>query len=207
MPTNVNKIKIISVDFQKDFIDKKGIDYRHRKSVNFIKKTLVPFLRKKKIKVAEIISDYREIPLSSRKILCIPVEDGFESGIPQDIKLKNIWTKCWHSPIWVRKNIGLANKKPGKPYQDPKSFTKWLDSTIGKSKDIDVVVLIGLTVNCCILSLAQELYWSGYKVNILKEATDDYSGDLEDKENALHLIRANRWADTISWKDLKKKLR
>jgi len=32
----------------------------------FIKKILVPYFRKNNIKIAEIISDYREIPLSSR---------------------------------------------------------------------------------------------------------------------------------------------
>jgi len=202
----MEKIKIISVDFQKDFTDKKGFVYKPRKSVNFIKKIVIPFLRKNKIKIVEIISDYRKIPLSSRGFFCQPGEEGFESEIPNDIKNKNVWIKCLHSPIWIRKNVGIANKKPGKPYQNPKAFEKWLSSTIGKAKDVDEIVLIGLTVNCCILCVASELFFRGYKVRILKEATDDYLGGLQEKENALNILQANLWAKPISWDELKKKL-
>jgi nicotinamidase-related amidase len=203
----MQKIKIISVDFQKDFTSEGGFAYKPRPCVDFIKFDLIPTLRKNKIKIAEIISDYRNIVLSTRGFFCIPGTKGYESEISKDVKLNNIWIKCAHSPIWIRKNIGNSNKKPGIPYQDTKAFTKWLNSTIGKPKEIGEVVLIGLTVNCCILSLAQELYCRGYNnVKILKEATDDYIGTIIDKENALTLIKQNKWAEVITWNELKKKL-
>ena len=121
--------------------------------------------------------------------------------------MERIWIKCWHSPIWIRKNIGNPNKKPRVPYQDSKAFTKWLDSTVGKPEDIDDVILIGMTVNCCILCLAQELFSRGYKVKILKEATDDYGGSASDKEYILQMIEKNRWANIISWKQLKDRIK
>ncbi|TRZ55243.1 hypothetical protein D4Q76_00835 [archaeon] len=43
------KIKIISVDLQKDFSAKGGKEFRPRPSVEFIRNTLIPFLRKRNI--------------------------------------------------------------------------------------------------------------------------------------------------------------
>jgi len=203
----MNKVRIISVDFQKDFTSKEGFVYKPRPSVDFIRKTLIPFFRKNNIKISEIISDYREIPLSSRGYFCIPGQEGFRSEIPDDLKNKNVWIKCAHSPIWTRENIGIANKKPSKPYQDPRAFSKWAESNIGKPEDNNEIIIIGLTVNCCVLSLAQELYSRGYKVKILEESTDDYLGGAAEKKNALKLIEVNRWADVITWKELEKKLK
>ncbi|MFZ5954880.1 MAG: hypothetical protein ACOYT4_00480 [Nanoarchaeota archaeon] len=129
---------------------------------------------------------------------------GYESEIPKEIKGKNIWVKCMNSPIWIRKNIGNPNKNPGMPYQDPKKFSKWAKTTIGNPKEIDFIALIGLTLDCCVSFAAQELTWRGYKVKILKQATDTfiYSG-IKEKEIILSTIKANHWADIIEWKDLK----
>ena len=202
----MNKIKIISVDFQKDFTEKEGFAYKPRVSVDFVKNTFVPFIRKNKIKIAEIISDYREIPLSPRGFFCQPGTVGYESEIPNEVKIKDVWIKCQHSPVWIRKNIGIEKRKLGTPYADPKKFEKWLDKNIGNPKKIDFVVLIGLTINCCLLSVAQELFFRGYKVKILKEATDDFGGSIQDKENAFKILKGNRWADPISWNELKKEI-
>jgi nicotinamidase-related amidase len=200
----MSSIKIISVDFQKDFSSKEGHWFKPRPSVKFVKNTLIPFFIKKKIKVAEIISDYRQPRLGDPGRGCYPGENGFISEIPNNIKLKNVWIKCMNSPIWVRKNIGNPDKKPGLPYQDPKSFTRWLYSVIGRPEKIDAVVLIGLTVDCCVSFVAQELTWRGYKVKILKEAVDTfiYSGK-EEKQTILKTISANHWAEIISWNELK----
>ena len=46
----MSKVKIISVDFQKEFSAEGGKHYRPHDNVNFIKNTLVPFLRKNNIK-------------------------------------------------------------------------------------------------------------------------------------------------------------
>ncbi|MFZ5954879.1 MAG: hypothetical protein ACOYT4_00475 [Nanoarchaeota archaeon] len=66
-------IKIVSVDFQKDFTSEKGHWYKPRPSVKFLKNTFLPFLAKNNIKVAEIISDYRPPRLGDPGKGCYPV--------------------------------------------------------------------------------------------------------------------------------------
>ena len=199
------KIKIISIDFQKDFTAKGGVCFKPRQSVSFIKNILVPFLRKNKIQIAEIISDYRQPRPGDRGDCCHPNEWGYESEIPKDVKLKNTWIKCMNSPIWTRKNIGVHDKKPGLPYQNPKAFKKWLSSVIGSPKGVKII-LIGQTIDCCILSTAQELNWQAYDVSILREAVDTYSGNQKEKEMILNNPPLTNWAKLISWSNLKKAL-
>lgn len=200
------KIKIISVDFQKEFSAKGGKHYRPRPNVDFIKKILVPFLRKNSIKIAEIISDYRQPRPGDLDDSTRPGEEGYISEIPENVKLENLWIKCMNSPIWTRKNIGNPNKKPELPYQNPKAFTKWLNSTIGKPNEACEVVLIGLTIDCCVFCTAQELKFRGYNVKILKEAVDTYSGNPQEKDIILNNPPLLNWAKIISWDKLKKKL-
>ncbi|MBI2668071.1 cysteine hydrolase family protein [Candidatus Woesearchaeota archaeon] len=199
-------IRIISVDLQKEFSAKGGKHYRLHQNVDFIKNTLVPFFRKNNIKVAEIISDYRQPRPGDLDDSTRPGEEGYKSELPKDIKLKNVWIKCMNSPIWTRKNIGNPDKKPGLPYQDTKAFTKWLNSTIGKPENVDEVILIGLTIDCCVFCTAQELRFRGYKVKILREAVDTYSGNPKEKEMILSNPPLLNWAKVISWDELKKKL-
>jgi len=199
-------IKIISVDFQKEFSAKGGKHYKPRPCVDFIKNTIIPFLRKNNIMIAEINSDYRKPRPSDLDDSTRPGEEGYVSEIPDDVKLKNVWIKSMNSPIWTRENIGNPNKKPGLPYQDPKAFTQWLNSTIGKPEEVDEVALIGLTLDCCVFCTAQELRWCGYKVKILKEATDTYSGNLQEKEMILSNPPLLNWAKVISWNELKERL-
>ena len=202
MPT----IKIISVDFQKEFTSKGGKHYRTHLNVDFIKKILVPFLRERDIKIAEIVSDYRQPRPGDLDDSTRPGEEGYVSEIPDGVKLKNVWVKCMNSPIWTRENIGNPNKKPGLPYQDPKAFTDWLNSTIGKPKEVDEVVLIGLTIDCCVFCTAQELKFRGYNVKILREAVDTYSGNPQEKDMILNNPPLLNWAKVISWDELKKSL-
>lgn len=199
------KIKIISVDFQKDFTSIGGVCYKPRQSVKFVKENLVPFLKKNNLKIVEIISDYRQPRPGDRGNLCHPGENGYESDIPNDVKKKDVWIKCMNSPIWTRKNIGISNKKPGLPYQDPNAFNKWLEKNLGKPEDAEIV-LIGLTIDCCVLSVAQELNWRGYKVKILEQAVDSYSGNLKEKKQILNNPPLTNWAQVISWKNLKNNL-
>ena len=201
----MGKIIIISVDFQKDFTSKDGVCYKSRQSVQFVKETLVPFLRKHNIKIAEIISDYRQPRPGDKGDCCHPGEEGYESEIPEDVKLKNVWIKCMNSPVWTRKNIGLINKQPGLPYQDTNAFNKWLETVIGKPEDLEEVIIIGLTIDCCVLCTAQELDWHGYNVKILEEAVDSYSGNPKEKKQILNNTPLTNWAETISWKTLRGK--
>ena len=201
------RIKIISIDFQKEFSVKGGKHYRHRPSVKFIKEIFIPFLRKNNIKIAEIISDYRQPRPGDLDDSTRPGKKGYISEIPEDVKLKNIWIKCMNSPVWVRKNIGDANKKPGMPYQSPKMFSKWLNSTIGNPDENDEIVLIGLTIDCCVFCTAQELAWCGYKVKILEEAVDTYSGKIKEKKQILNNPPLTNWAKKIIWGELKRELK
>ena len=198
--------KIISVDFQKEFSAKGGKHYKPHPNVDFIKKILVPFLRKNNIKIAEIVSDYRQPRPGDLDDSTRPGEEGYVSEIPEDVKLKNVWIKCMNSPIWTRENIGDPNKKPGLPYQDPEAFTKWLNSTIGKPEEVDEVVLVGLTIDCCVFCTAQELKWSGYNVKILQEAVDVYSGNPQETKMILSNPPLLNWAKVISWDKLKETL-
>jgi nicotinamidase-related amidase len=197
-------IKFISVDLQRDFSAKGGRHYAVRPSVEFIKKILVPYLQKKKIKISEIISDYREEYNHKDNNACIPGTWGYVSEIPEENKKKDVWIKCENSPIWITKNIGNSKKQPGRPYQDPKAFTRWLNKNIGKPGDVDFVVLIGLTLDCCVFCTAQELKFRQYKVRILKEATDVYRGGEKDKEMILENYPLINWAEPILWKELRK---
>src|SRR3989338_11253285 len=198
----MKNLKFISVDLQKEFSSKEGKHYNPHENVDFIKKTLIPFLRENNIKIAEIISDYRQPRPGDLDDSTRPGEEGYISEIPKDVKLKNIWIKCMNSPIWTRKNIGNPNKKPGLPYQDPKAFTKWLDKTIGKPDSLDAVVLIGLTFDCCVFCTAQELSWRGYNVKVLAEGVGTYSGNEKEKEMILSNPPFTNWAEKISWKNL-----
>ena len=193
------KTKIVSIDFQKDFTAEGGICYKPRPSVDFVKNTLVPYLEKKNLKIAEIISDYRQPRPGDRGDCCHPGEWGYVSEIPKSAKENDIWLKCMNSPIWVRDNIGEPTKQPGLPYQDPKKFSEWIEKVIGKPEDTEVV-LVGLTLDCCVLCTAQEFSFRGYKVKILKEAVDAYSGEETEKES-LCKTPVENWADVINWEE------
>lgn len=100
------KIKVVSIDFQKDFTAEDGRCYQPRPSVKFVKHTLVPYLETKHLKLAEIISDYRLPRPGRRGNCCRPGEWGYESEIPESVKEPVCWIKCMNSPIWVREHLG-----------------------------------------------------------------------------------------------------
>ena len=199
-------IKIIAIDLQKEFTAPWGKCYKPRPSVEFIKNEVVPFLRKNEIKVAEIVSDYRQPRPGDRGDCNHPGTEAYASEIPEDVKDDLIWVKCMNSPIWTRKNIGDPDKRPGIPYQDPKSFIRWLYQVVGKPKQVDTVVLIGLTLDCCVLSAAQELNWQAYAVKVLVEGTDTYSGSQKEKGIILNNPPLSNWAGTIPWNALKEEI-
>lgn len=195
--------RLVAVDFQKEFASEGGKHYRPRPCHSFVKETLIPFLRQNDVKIAEIVSDYR-LPRPADPNDCArPGEEGYISEIAGDVKLRNVWIKCMNSPIWIRDNIGNPNKEPGLPYQNPQAFTKWLEATVGKPEDVENIVLFGLTIDCCVFCTAQELSWRNYKVQILKEAVDTYSGDQKLKEMILNHLPLTRWASVITWSQFK----
>ncbi len=173
-----NKVSFICVDFQYDFYGKEGKWYKKRSSHSFIQNQLIPFLEKRTMKIAEIISDYRLPRPSEHEAYCIPGEKGYESGLPESVKFNQTWIKSMNSPLWVRENAGNPSKPAGKPYTDAAGFIEWLNSTIGPPAKNHKVYLIGLTLDCCVLATAMLLYHLGYAHNVqfLFEGVDSYEG-------------------------------
>jgi nicotinamidase-related amidase len=202
----MSKLKLLSVDLQKDFSAPGGKHYKPHASVDFIKQTLIPFAKGHGLKIAEIISDYRQPRPGDRDDSCNPGTTGYESEVPDEQKLKPVWVKCMNSPIWVREGGGDPSAKPGLPYQDPATFTKWLESAIGKPEEVEAIVLVGLTIDCCVLCTAQELSFRAYKVKVLAEAVDVYSGDAKEKEAVLNSPILRNWAEVVTWSQLEREL-
>ncbi len=196
-------IEFISIDFQKDFTDENGIWFNKGSSVPFIKEILIPYFRDKNIIINEIISDYRLPRLGRKGNGCNPDDFGYESEIPSDIKNNKTWIKCMHNPIWTRKNIGKKGTKPGVPYQDPKGFNKWLNKNIGKPSIDKKVILFGETMECCVLATAQELYFRGYDVKLIYEATDPMNERIEYKDFIALNSTLKIYAEVMKFQDLK----
>ncbi len=196
-------MKVVSVDLQQDFSREGSICYFPRPCVPFLINTFLPFVKEKKLKIAEIISDYRlPRPLGNFES-CIPGTQGYESEIEDDLKYSEIWVKSMNSPVWIRANSGNSNKKPGAPYPDPKAFDGWLSRTIGTPTLEDEVILIGLTLDCCVLCTAKELSFRGYSVRYLVEGVDCYSGNQDEKQ-MLFKSAAGNWGKAISWEEFKR---
>ncbi len=196
-------MRIIAVDFQKDFTASDGACYRVRPCVNFILETLVPHCRKYGLRIAEIISDYRPPRPGTHFAHCVPGTTGYESALPADVKYSPAWIKCMHSPVWVRKNGGRAGVVPGLPYPDPGGFNQWLLDRIGPPQNESPVILIGLTLDCCILCTAQELEFRGYQVRFLVEGVDTFAGCPKQKLNLFETPLAF-WGQPIPWLELLK---
>ena len=195
---------IISVDFQKDFTTTDGACYQARPCVNFIQEVVVPHCRRHGIQIAEILSDYRQPRPGVPFVHCVPGTPGYESELPDDIKHPLVWIKCMHSPVWVRENGGVAAKSPGTPYPNAKSFTNWLTDVVGPPENNTPLVLIGLTLDCCLLCTAQELFFRGYRVEFLLEAVDTYSGSQEEKHSLFNTPLAN-WGRVVSWQEIRER--
>ncbi|MBI4992313.1 MAG: isochorismatase family protein [Candidatus Harrisonbacteria bacterium] len=199
------KYEFIVVDAQNYFFyKKKDGKYIQKPLINFFQKILFPYLKKKGIKLNEIISDYRQPRPGDSGNMCHPGDWGYESVIPMELR-KSQWIKCMNSPIWVRDNIGLKNKKPGLPYPDSKRFGRWIDKNIGGTKKVSPIIF-GLTIDCCVLSTIQEFRWRGYKPIVIKEAVAHSNGSEKDKEAVLEKSAISWWANVLSWKDVKKLL-
>jgi len=214
------KISILCVDFQNDFCDMDGRWYKERDCHNFIKDTLPCFLRKynlnkskeQQIKIAVINSDYRLPRPSENEEYCVPGTKGYQSGLPNDVTYSvKPWIKCMNSPLWVRENAGDPSKPAGKPYIDGHAFNNWLSSTIGFPSKNHKVFLIGVTLDCCVLATAMELYHLGYAHNVqfLFEGVDSYEGTQKEKEQLLNMpMYKTMWANgSISWEHLREQIK
>ena len=199
----MDNMRFICVDMQNDFASEGGMFYKARDSVNFLHDELIPHLKKCKIKMAEIVSDYRQPRPGDPRDCCRPGEWGYDSVIPRDVVSENVWVKTMNSPVWTRDNAGIKDAEPGLPRPDMDAFKNWLEDTIGQPGP---VILVGLTLDRCILSTAQELTYLGYQVKVLEEGTDTASGDLEEKEYLLYNPPLIYWAEALRWADIKSKM-
>jgi len=194
-------MKIISVDFQDDFAAEGGKWYLPRPAVNFLRSSLIPSIRTTGYKIAEIISDYRLPRPNETEAYCVPGQKGYHSQIPEDIKHPKRWIKAMNSPAWTRENAGIPDKEAGPPYVAAEAFSDWLSHTIGPAETGLEVALIGLTLDCCVLSTAQELYYRGYRAFFVVEAVDTYNGTKEEKD-FLFRTPLSMWGQPIHWDNL-----
>lgn len=195
-------MRIISVDFQKEFSAAGGRCYIPRPCISFIKNVFIPFARDRDFKIAEIISDYRLPRQGGGFNACVPGTQGYESEIPTDVKYEKVWIKAFASPEWVREHGGDPSREPGLPYPDPHAFSEWLTRTIGLPTDDSEVILIGLTIDCCVLSVLEALRYRGYQTGVLTEGVDTYSGDAEEKDFLMEKV-VPYWGKAVSWEQLK----
>lgn len=166
----MKQVEFLCVDYQYDFAGENGIARVSGNSPIFIKESLIPFFRKNHISVHEIVSDYRLPRGKSKSESCVPGSQGFQSLLPDDLRKGIAHIKCMHNPIWTREGIGIENSTVGKEYQNPNLFNHWLSENL---PFLDrPVVLFGETMDCCILNVAQELYFRGYSVFVLYDGTD-----------------------------------
>lgn len=195
-------MKIISVDFQKEFSAEGGRGYISRPCIPFIKNVFIPFVRNQGFKIAEIISDYRLPHPGSEFHACVPGTWGYESEIPADVKCENVWVKALSSPAWVREHGGVPDHEPGLPYPDPHAFSVWLKETVGLPTENSEIVLIGLTIDCCVLSVLEELRYRGYTASALYEGVDTYSGDAGEKDFLMNKV-VPYWGKAVSWERIR----
>ena len=198
-------MRILSIDFQNDFCSPDGRWFLSRPSHAFILDTLVPFLEEHDFKLAEIVSDYRLPRPNESEAYCVPGTKGFESAIPESARIQSRWIKSMNSPAWVRENGGNADKPAGVPYSAPTLLTQWMEQVFGKPQDAGEIVLVGLTLDCCVLCTAQELYFRGYKARYLLEGVDTYNG-AEDEKRQMCTTPLPMWGKPISWKEVQANL-
>jgi hypothetical protein len=198
--TAVNKrCALISVDLQNDFASEGGRLYSPKPCLAFLRYTLFPYLETAGLQMSEIVSDYRQPRPGYTKGCCEPGGWGHESIVPSRLTGSRL-TKSMNSPVWTREGIGEADEEPGLPYSDPERFTAWLESGLGRPRDV-VPVVFGLTVDCCVLCVAQELFWRGYETLILRQGVDCASGRPEDRDAVIETTIQN-WANVIEWHHL-----
>jgi nicotinamidase-related amidase len=195
----------MSVDFQNDFSTEGGRWYMPRPAVGFLHSVLIPQMRSTQHRIAEIVSDYRLPRPSETEAYCVPGHWGYQSVIPEDVRQTERWIKSMNSPNWTRENAGIADKPAGEPYVAAAAFSDWLNRAIGPGNNGLEVALIGLTLDCCILSTAQELYYRGYRVFFVVEAVDTYNGTQEEKE-FLFRTPLSMWGQPVRWNELRKRM-
>lgn len=181
---------------QNDFCSEGGICYRQHDSVKFVTESILPELFKHGIKTSEILSDYRQPRLLDNYELCIPGTWGYNSIIDKKYIYGTPWVKAHNSPVWVRENNSIV--------QNPWKFNNWLEKqSINQETS---AYIFGISIDCCILCVAQELYFRGIQPYIILEGVDVYSGDSNQKKLFLQTYFWKNWMKIIKWSKVKEVL-
>lgn len=197
-------MKLVSVDFQNDFVSPGGVHFGGQPCVDFVRSTVLPFCRTHGVSVAEIISDYRSADGDEdgedTDTTCVPGRWGYESAIPADLKPTPPWVKASIAPTWVRDGGGRADAVPGPARADPVGFTRWLESALGPAGSCGPVVIVGLVLEVCVLASLIDIRLRGYPAAVLIEGVDTYDGDPERKRAFLDTL-SGFWGPPVSWAD------
>ena len=191
-------MRLISVDFQNDFIAPGGVHFRGQPCVEFVTGTLVPFAREHGISVAEVVSDYRGPGDEPGDGACVPGQWGYESAIPADLKPVPPWVKASIAPTWVRDGGGRADVVPGPPRPDPAAFSAWLGEALGPPDRGGPVLVVGLVLEVCVLATLIELRLRDYPAVVLVEGVDTYDGDQRRKREFLDTL-GGFWGESVTW--------
>jgi nicotinamidase-related amidase len=189
----------VSVDLQNDFASVGGRLYSPKPSLTFLRATLFPYVEGTGHLICEIVSDYRLPRPGYTRGCCEPGDWGYESIVPAALAGPRL-IKAMNSPVWTRRDVGDPQGNPGLPYPDPARLGAWLEDTLGAPGQV-VPVVFGLTIDCCVLCVAQELFWHGYEPVVLREGVDAPSGRPEDRDVILATTVQN-WAKVLEWRDL-----
>jgi nicotinamidase-related amidase len=195
-------MRLLSVDFQNDFISPGGVHYNGQPCVDFVTDTVVPYARAHGLPVAEIVSDYRSPGRNDAAATCAPGRWGYESGIPADLVPAPRWVKASIAPTWVRDGGGRADAVPGPARLDPHGFTDWLESTLGPPAAAEPVVLVGLMLEVCVLATLIEVHLRGYPITVLFEGVDTADGDQQRKTAFLSTL-SGYWGPPLTWQQFR----
>jgi hypothetical protein len=201
----MQKTIMVAVDIQDEITQPSGKMYNPaRKSWKFLREVLFPFCLAHNTLIRDLVSDYRLPRTGDEFHACDPASKGFRSSIHPSILHPRKWVKSMNLCVWTRLNAGMEemDTSPFEPHPDVIGFERWAHRVLGKPGE-NTIVLIGYTLECCVLATAMWLSHMGYVVRILEEGVDTNSGTLESKAAIFqYVLGENGWAEPISWEEL-----
>ena len=200
------KYALVSVDFQNSYLLKGQEFYCSRPGLlSGITRNLYPLLKKYDIRVFQIMSDYRA-PSKEHKIGCQPGTIGFMSGLDNKYCEGETFYKANISPLWQRKNIGLADSPTDEPYVDTKKFTDWINNNFDSPSETKII-LMGIGIESSMFATAKEFSQLGYDVYFLFEACDTIRHNKAYKRLLFENSPLLEYVGLITYKKLAKDLK
>lgn len=200
------KYALVSVDFQNSYLLKGQEFYSSRPGLlSGITRHLYPLLKKYDIRVFQIMSDYRA-PSKEHKIGCQPGTIGFMSGLDNKYCEGETFYKANISPLWQRKNIGLADCPTDEPYLEPKKFHDWVRNNFDTPSETKII-LMGIGIESSMFATAKEFSQLGYDVYFLFEACDTIRHNKAYKRLLFENSPLLEYVGLITYKKLAKDLK